>query len=60
MRPAVAKGETMKKWYLVGNIGGIKMLYYVGEFETEQDARTAAKARYKIKAKSFEMESKDL
>ena len=50
----------MKKWYLVGNIGGIKMLYYVGEFETEQDARTAAKARYKIKAKSFEMESKDL
>ena len=48
----------MKKWYLIGSMGGMKMLYYIGEYETEQEAKTAAKARYKIKAKTFEVESK--
>jgi hypothetical protein len=39
----------MKVWYLVGNLGGMKMLYYVGKFETEEEAKAHAVTRYKVK-----------
>jgi hypothetical protein len=43
----------MNKWYLVGSLGGMKMLYYVGAFETEEQANEQAIMRYKVKKKDI-------
>ena len=49
----------MKKWFLVGYMGGMKMLYYVGEFAEYEQAKQAAITRYKLKNKNaIELESK--
>lgn len=53
----------MKKWFLVGSLGGMKMLYYVGEYATEDEAKEKAIIRYNIKKKnvsSLVLESKDI
>ena len=42
----------MKKWYLVGYLGGMIMLYYIGECENESQAREKAIIRYNIKKKN--------
>jgi hypothetical protein len=43
----------MKKWFLVGSLGGTKMLYYIGDFETQEQAKEKAIIRYKIKNKNI-------
>lgn len=53
----------MKKWYLVGSMGGMKMLYYIGEYLTEEEAKEKAIIRYNVKKKnvaSLVLESKEV
>lgn len=53
----------MKAWYLLGSMGGMKMLYYIGKFETEEEAKEKAILRYKLKSKQIKsmiLESKEV
>ena len=51
-KPLFMKVKKMKKWYLVGYLGGMKMLYYIGECENESQAKEKAILRYNIKKKN--------
>jgi hypothetical protein len=53
----------MKKWYLVGSMGGMKMLYFIGQCESESEAKEKAIIRYKLKKNqinNIKLESKDI
>ena len=57
------KDIHMKNWYLIGSMGGMKMMYFIGVFATEQEAREKAILRYKLKpsqVKTMQLESKEV